>query len=500
MATVIELTGVHYAYPDGGHVLNGIDLPVSTGEATVIFGASGSGKSTLAYLFNGLIPHFFGGRLAGTVLVDGVDTRDVTVAELFSKVGLVLQNVDAQLFNSTVNNDLAFGLESLGLNATHIDRRIRDTATYLQIDHLLDRSPDSLSGGEKRMAAIASVLCLDPDVVVLDEPFSGLDWKATRTVRNHLLQIPRNGRSLILIEHRTRPFLKEADRCVIIEEGRLHFDGAPDPALKILDDLHLVPQYPAREKAGAAGDREPLLSVRDLTCRLGGREILNGVSLDLRRNEALAIVGENGAGKTTLIKHFNGLLKPSSGEVLFKNRSIRNFDPLARAARVGLCFQNPNDQFFKTDVRSEILAGLRRRDRFDEAWLRRVCSALKLDPLMARSPYRLSEGEKRRVALAAVVLMKPEVLILDEPTAGQDGRYKESLAGVLADIAAMGVTPVVVTHDLDFAQAVADRWIWMRQGQIQADGDPEKIRAELETFYADQAAFALDQASYENLQ
>jgi energy-coupling factor transport system ATP-binding protein len=488
LATVIELNRVHYAYPDAGRVLNGVDLSLARGGATVIFGPSGSGKSTLAYLFNGLIPHFFGGRLEGAVTVDGTDTRDVTVGDLFAKVGLILQNADAQLFNSTVSADIAFGLESLGLAAIEIQDRVRRVSEALQIQSLLNRAPDTLSGGEKRLAAIASILCLDPAVVVLDEPFAGLDWIGTRIVRQLLLQIPRQGRSLIIIEHRTRPFLGDADRCLVLSDGRLRFDGPANQAVDRFEDLRLVPRYPVHSIRKPLTPAEPIIAVRDLHCRMAGREILRGISLNFHQGQTLAIVGANGAGKTTLIKHLNGLLQPASGDVLFKGRSIRTLTPLQRAASVGLCFQNPADQFFKTDVQSELLAGPGQLGRVDDAGFRRICEALQLTPLLSRSPYRLSEGEKRRVSLGAVLLMQPEVMIMDEPTAGQDGRRKEDLAAILKDIVGMGVTPIVVTHDLDFAQAVADRWIWLCGGQVAADGPPHETRRELEAFYRKQAA------------
>jgi energy-coupling factor transport system ATP-binding protein len=479
LATAVELKRVGYAYPGCGPVLNGLDLALRTGQATVVFGAGGSGKSTLAYLLNGLIPHFFGGRLEGTVTVKGIDTRQASVTDLFSDVGLVLQNADAQLFNSTVAAELAFGLESMGLGTEEIGVRIRRTAADMGITHLLPRSPETLSGGEKRAVAIAAVLISDPEVVVLDEPFTGLDWNCTRVVGSLLKRIAQGGRTLLLIEHRVRPFLNEADRCLVIEGGRIEFDGTPATAAAVLAERHLVPQYAARTSAERQIDPEALLAVRRLTCRLEGSVVLDDVSLEIRSGQPLAIVGENGSGKTTLVKHCSGLLAPHSGEVLFKGKSIGSCTPPQRVARVGLCFQNPNDQFFKGDVHSELLAGVPSPAAADATWQQRILDALKLTPLLDRSPHRLSEGEKRRVALASVLLMRPAVLILDEPTAGLDGCMKEMLAGLLAQIVPMGVTPVVVTHDLDFAEATTDRWIWLQRGKIRSDGNPGCVRRQI---------------------
>jgi energy-coupling factor transporter ATP-binding protein EcfA2 len=479
LATVVELNRVRYRYPAAGWVLSDVGCRLPAGQSTLVLGASGSGKSTLAYLLNGLIPHFFGGTLEGSVVVCGRSTRESTTAELFQRVGLVLQNTDAQLFNATVEDDIAFGLESLGLPAADIEARIRRVSQTLGIEHLLGRTPETLSGGEQRLAALAAVLGLDPALVVLDEPFAGLDLAGTRIVRDILAGIPRRGKSLVLVEHRTRPFLEQADRCLIIDQGAVRFDGPPAAAGETLSDLHLVPHYPGRAGPSHAMPGQPVLTVRELCCRIGGADILERVSLTLHRGEAVAIVGENGAGKTTLVKHFNGLLEPAAGAVVYNGRSVRDLAPAARAAAVGLCFQNPNDQFFNADVRSEILAGPKRAGALDRPWFERICDTLDLRPLMERSPFRLSEGEKRRVALASVLVMRPEVLVLDEPTAGQDGRNKEALAGVLAALSDMGIVTVVVTHDLDFARCAADRWILLHAGRVIADGQPDTVHANL---------------------
>ncbi|UCH92692.1 MAG: ABC transporter ATP-binding protein, partial [Candidatus Aminicenantes bacterium] len=183
---MIRLSDVHYRYPASGWVLKGIDLSIDTGEYVFVCGASGSGKSTLGYLFNGLIPHFFGGTLEGSVEVAGADTKGQSVSALFSQVGLVLQNADAQLFNSTVEDEIAFGLESLGLPSSQIEENIRDISKTLQIEDLLNRSPMALSGGEKRLVTIACVLCLNPALLVLDEPYAHLDWEGVRRVREAL--------------------------------------------------------------------------------------------------------------------------------------------------------------------------------------------------------------------------------------------------------------------------------------------------------------------------
>jgi energy-coupling factor transport system ATP-binding protein len=359
LATRVDIKDIHYRYPGTEWILNGIDLAIDPGEYTVILGANGSGKSTLGYLFNGLVPHFFGGSLQGTVTVNGIDTKNSDVSELFSHVGLVIQNADAQLFNNTVENEIAFGLESLEISAGEIEKRITDLSAKLNIEDLLDRSPETLSGGEKRLVSIAAILCLSPSVLVLDEPYSNLDWKGIQRVRNLLLQIHSSGRNVVVIEQRMGRFLQDATHCLVVGQGKIRFEGSVDNAYRIMVNEHLVPHYPRRPRQNKLAAKDTILAVKDLSYAINGRSILKKISLEFKRNETVAIVGENGAGKTTLIKHFNGLLKAFEGEVLLHGEDIRRKSPADLAQRVGVCFQNPNDQFFKVNVRDELMVGPR---------------------------------------------------------------------------------------------------------------------------------------------
>lgn len=473
---MIRMQNVRYCYPgfDEGWTLREIDLSIEQGEYLLVCGASGSGKSTLAYLFNGLIPHFFEGTLEGSIDVEGVNTREKSVSDLFPHVGIVLQNSDAQLFNSTVENDIAFGLESLGLSGKEIDRRIQWIARKLVIEDLLGRSPMALSGGEKHLVSIASVLCLDPSIIVLDEPYAHLDWAGARRIQEALSTIHQMGKTVVVIEQRIGGFLDEATRCLIMGGGALLFDGSPKKALDVLVREGLLPRYPARKKRNRSEDGS-ILVARDLSHRIETKEVLKGVSLELRRGETAAVVGRNGSGKTTLIKHFNGLLRPSRGELTFAGEDIRRKTPLEMAAAVGLSFQNANDQFFKSRVRDELLVGSKILGKEDSRWIDELCDLFELKDLLDRSPYRLSEGQKKRVALASILVTRPELLILDEPTVGQDGRFREAMAGLITSFEERNITTLIITHDLEFAQAVADRWIVLHEGRVVADGSPHAI-------------------------
>ncbi len=471
---MIQLEDIHYRYPNTDWVLRGIDLSIAQGEYVVVSGTSGSGKSTLAYLFNGLIPHFFGGTLKGSVRVNQVHTAKSSVAHLFGDVGLVLQNADAQLFNSTVENEIAFGLESLGVPGPKIQEKVLETARMLNIEDLLDRTPTMCSGGEKRLVSIAAILCLDPGVVVLDEPFANLDWAGIKRVREVLSQIHGKGKTVIVVEQQLGAFLGDSTRCLIMDQGKIRFDGRPESALDVLISEHLVPQYPVKKRRSPQ-DKPPLLAARDLSCRIQGKEVLKGVSLELKMGETVALIGRNGAGKTTLVKHLNGLLRPERGEVVLLGKGIRGKTPAQISGQIGLSFQNPNDQFFKSRVEDELRVGPKMLGGPQDGWIEELCHLFDLDPLLDRSPYRLSEGQKKRVAISSILTMRPKLLVLDEPTVGQDGRFKETLARLLAVLEERGLTTLIVTHNLGFARATADRWMVMHEGGLVAQGSPHDL-------------------------
>jgi energy-coupling factor transport system ATP-binding protein len=454
--------------------LEGIDLSIDREEYIYICGANGSGKSTLGYLFNGLIPHFFGGTLKGSVFVKGIDTQERRVSDFLSLVGLVFQNADAQLFSSTVEEEIVFGLENLGLPPQEMDARIKEISEMIHIEDLLDRTPMSLSGGEKRLVAIASVLCLNPSILLLDEPYANLDWEGIHRVSRVLKDIHMKGKSVVVIEQRVTGIMHDTTRCIVMDRGKILFDGAPEEANDLLIKVNLVPQYKKRDKPKKIG-LVPILEAQGVTYHVEEKTILGGVSFEIKTGEAVAIVGKNGSGKTTLIKHFNGLLRPAEGTVCFQGEEVRGKVPSEMAVELGLSFQNPNDQFFKNNVGEELLAGPKAVGKEDRAWIDEVIDIFDLHGLLDRSPFRLSEGEKKRVSVSSILVMAPKLLILDEPTIGQDGRFREILAHVLSDLEDRGFTIIIVTHDLDFAKAATDRWIVLLDGKVVGDGLPEDL-------------------------
>lgn len=485
-------------------VLHDLNLRIEAGEYLLLAGASGSGKSTLCRALNGLIPHFYGGVMEGQVKVANLDTRDSTVSELFAHVGMIFQSPAAQLFSETVAQELVFGLENLGLPRREIGRRLEESTEIVGIGHLLDRNPHQLSGGEQQLVAIAAAIALRPQLIVLDEPYASLDPANVRRVRSALARIHQRGTTILISEHRLQHVVPDVDRMVVLDRGHVVLDGPPRAVLAgditsfalnpptvvqiaktmglsdipltieefkdIVDRLALPLELKSAPPPARICGEPPVLQAEDLSFSFNKTPVLRGINLTLYPGECLALVGANGSGKTTLIKHFNGLYRPSRGRVLVFNQDTRRTKTSRLASHVGLAFQNANDQFFRFQVREEIEVGARALGRYDEQWLGELTTLFRLEPLLERPPYRLSEGEKKRVAFASALAARPEILVLDEPTTGQDWPFRQSLGEFLRDLQARGQTVVLVTHDLEFAEQYACRWVLLAGGEILTNG------------------------------
>ena len=511
---VVETERLGYAYrqEDANLAIDGVDLRVAAGEYLLLSGASGSGKSTLCRTFNGLIPHFYGGRLHGEVRIAGKSTSGQSVADLFDRVGMVFQNPEIQLFNSSVAREIAFGLESLGLPRAVIEERIFTAAKMLNLSALLERNPQELSGGEQQLVAIAAVLAISPQLLVLDEPYANLDSAGVRRVRAALKAIHQKGVGVVISEHRLSCAVPDVQRMVSLHRGRIVLDGTPAQMLtQSIEDFGLELPLPVRVGRRLELPRLPLsveelqsmeltfplpadlqavpsalppaaadivLEVERVSFDLDGAPILRDVSFTLHRGESLAIVGANGAGKTVLLKHLNGLYRPTRGNIRVMGRETCRDKVSQLARQVGIAFQNPNSQFFKLTVWDEILVGPRALGLYDEAWLRELVRLFRLEPLLRRPPYRLSDGEKKRVAFAAALAHRPAILALDEPTAGQDWHFRSILGNLLAELRTQGQAMLLVTHDLPFAEQHAHRWIMLTDGRVVAEGAPWAVMAD----------------------
>ncbi|UCE55282.1 MAG: energy-coupling factor ABC transporter ATP-binding protein [Desulfobacterales bacterium] len=504
-----------YAKSKEHRALDNINLEIKPDEFLLVCGASGSGKSTLCRTFNGLIPHFYEGKLQGQVFVAGESTTGQSVAGLSAQVGMVFQNAEAQLFNRTVELEIAFSLESLGIPRAQIKKRIAETVEMMGIEEFLPRNPHELSTGEQQLVSIVAILATNPQIIVLDEPYANLDHVNVRRVRAALNMIHKRQKGIVICEHRLPQTVNDVQRMVGLQRGHIVLNGTPDKVLqRDIEQFDLetplsarigrqlrLPNLPLdvptlKKDAPAISyptDLKPnllqsvpsgsslILEVENVSFKLDNTKILRDISFALRVGECLAVVGANGAGKTTLLKHLNGLLRPSNGQIRVMGQDTSKSKVSDLARYVGIAFQNPDNQFFKLTVWDEIRIGAKVLGRYDESWLQELVELFGLKPLLNRSPYQLSGGEKKRVAFAGALACKPKILALDEPTAGQDLNFRRVLGEVLAHLRKMGQAVFLVTHDLSFAEQQAHRWLLLSKGQIIADGSPWEVMADANT-------------------
>jgi energy-coupling factor transporter ATPase len=529
--SIVEVKDLCYTYPNASVLaLNKINLSINPGEFIVLTGPSGCGKTTFCRCLNGLIPHFYNGTLTGDVIVSGLFTKNHEIVDLAQTVGMIFQNPDNQIFALTVEKDVAFGLENLGIPKDKMINEI-DWATKLTgIYNLKERGTHELSGGQKQRLTIASVLAMHPKIIVMDEPTSFLDPLGAETIFEVLNILNKEkGITIILIEHRMDLAVKYADRIIVFDEGKIVNDGKPfeifnaeetrllgigipkilnlakrlsqkginvDSPLKYEDLYELL--KPKIQKINIANDlknsinyndftgiyqNKPIIKVENISFSYPGVEALKDVSLTIHEGEYVAIMGENGAGKTTLVKHFNGLLRPKKGKVLLNDVDILKTSVASLAQKIGLVFQSPDDQLFAEDVKEEISFALRNFGYNENVINQRVDWALNLLDIMKykdTSPFILSGGERKRVALASVLAWNPQVLVLDEPTIGQDHGQKEKLKHFLNQLCTQGKTVVIVTHDVEFVAESQPRIILMAKGSIHADGSTRDIMSKPE--------------------
>ena len=451
--------------------LAGVGFSVRAGEGVLVRGPSGSGKSTLCRALVGLVPHTTPGRMDGTVRIAGRETRETAVNALAPAIGMVFQDPDTQLFSSTVEDELAFGLEQLGADEGAMEEAVETVVGWLGLGRLRHRPIDALSWGERQRVAIAATLAARPAVLVLDEPLSGLDAGSAAALVATLAALRKGtGLAVIVAEHRTELLGPLVDRELVLDEGRLVADG--------------LASSPAEVKPGAAAsvpysppESAPSVEVRDLCFRYPGhaRRVLDGFELSLHPGEVTVLAGSNGSGKSTLLRMLVGLLRPERGTVAVRGRPIAD-RPVAEIAReVGVLFQGSDYQLFAESIAEEIAFAPRNLGVGEaEAMGRtaRAMEALGLDRIPpGASPLSLSVGERQRVAIASVLAMETPVLALDEPTLGLDRERKEGLARLLRALARSGRTVLVATHDRGFADACADREVTMAGGAIAGDAD-----------------------------
>lgn len=438
---MLRAKDISFRYPQEGHGLSPVSLNVEPGKIMLVTGPSGCGKSTLARCLMGLIPHLYHGEISGEVWLNGYRTDEVPMWQLAEKAGMVFQNPAAQMLTPTVEDEIIFGLENLGLAHDEITSRLETALTDFNLTHMRSRNPQTLSGGEQQRLALAAILARQPDALILDEPLSMLDTTAATELIAYLQKFAASGKALVMFEHRHE-----------------YLDGLPELHHIALDGKDREIDFPS---ANLSARENFKLNIDQLHVRLGKREVIHNLDLETNSGQIVAIVGRNGVGKTTLLRSLAGLQK--HGGSVKVTTSNGNEQP-----NFGIAFQNPDLQMFNASVRDEMLYRLPNPNMDYFHWL---LSALGLERYENTPPLLLSEGEKKRVALGLVLMRQPaHGLLLDEPSLGQDQLHKTILIQLLRTLADAGQLVMMTTHDLTLASR-ADRLILLGPGgEVIADG------------------------------
>lgn len=522
MEPIIEFKDYSFKYRSQVEpTLLDINLSIYPGEKVLIVGPSGSGKSTLAHCINGLVPFSFTGESTGSLKIEGQEPKELGLFGLSKLVGTVLQDTDGQFIGLTVAEDVAFSMENDCIAQDEMFERVDRVAKTVDITDLLDHAPNALSGGQKQRVSMAGVIVDDVDILLFDEPLANLDPATGKRAIDLIDRIhKKNNTTILIIEHRLEDALyRDVDRIVVVGDGRIVADVRPDelltgPVLKeqgIREPLYItalkyagcridkadLPQHiesmnllPYKEKVRNWYDkvqltkktpnREPALEIRDLSFSYTpGQPVLSHIDFSIFRGEMVALVGKNGAGKSTLASLICGFMQPDQGEIYLNGDNLAGYSIKERGEKIGLVMQSPNQMISKPMIYDEVALGLRVREVAEETIKERVFETLKICGLY---PFRnwpvsaLSFGQKKRVTIASILVMNPEVLILDEPTAGQDFRHYTEIMEFLRRIhEKLGITIIMITHDMHLMLEYTDRAIVIADGKMLADDTPAHI-------------------------
>ncbi|MFF2016928.1 ABC transporter ATP-binding protein [Paenibacillus sp. NPDC058177] len=528
---MIRFDNYSCTYSSGKPMLHQLNLNITPGEFVFVTGPSGGGKSTLCFSINGLIPHETeGSTYQGSVTVDGNRVQDVYPNDLVSVVGTVLQDPEWQLVRGTVKEELTFALENMGFPAEEIDRRLEEVVERVEIQSLLLRSTLDLSGGQKQRVAIAACLMTKPKVIVLDEPTAELDPLGKEMVLETIRQLHQEwGYTIVFVDHNLDVSMPYVDRVIVVAEGEIVADAPPNRlydeplvrewlpmpqvielarklGVKIEDEQHrdcdplsveelrkalynrgvVRPEPPRQEsdrmsEGGVTPDGETLLELKNITFRYRKQEdemTIKPLNLKIGRGEFAAVIGRNGAGKSTLCKLITGLLKPHGGEMLIHGKPSSEYRADQRARHIGFVFQNPDYQFVRRTVYDEVAYGLSVQklpaSEIEERVMK-VTKLLQIDKYLEEHPHFLSRGERRRVAIASILVMQPEVIILDEPTTGLDSVRCREMMDYIAELWRQGHTIIMLTHDMRVVADYIPRTIVLSQGQIVWDAPTREV-------------------------
>lgn len=522
----IAVRDFSFSYQNSGSwQLSNVTLEVARGERLAIMGATGAGKSTLAMSLNGLIPHHHEGQTSGEVVIDGLSTIDHDVVEIVRRVGLVMQDPETQITGQTALDDAAVGPANFGLPREVVIQRATSALELVGMAELLDRDTTRMSGGQKQRLVVAGVIAMDSRILVLDEPTSELDPQGTAEVFEIVRRLSADdAKTIVLIEHEPELIAGWASRLVVLDGGRVVFDGTPGGFFGdqlLLDATGLrAPQVAEAAISLSNADRYagavPITLAEAITVlprwesdlaaeRLlptmvehrapiietiglghvypGGVVALSGVTVSVSAGEFVAVLGRNGAGKTTFARHLNGLLRPTSGELFIAGKAAVDKQVSELASSVGYVFQNPDHQIFANSVRDEVGYGLKNLGWDSDRTAERVDAVLEqvgMRNLADKHPFMLGKGQRQRLAVASVLALEPQVLVIDEPTTGQDWQGARAMMSLVRELNEAGHTIMMITHDMALVAEHARRALVFADGSLIADADPHELFSDAE--------------------
>ena len=474
--------------------IQNINLSLQAGQVTLLAGSSGCGKTTLMRCINGLIPHSYRGEMRGEILIHGQSVRGMGLSQISTHVGTLLQDPERQILGTYVLNEVCFGLESMGMSREEMLPRAYKALERLHILHLKDKETFYTSGGEKQKVALAGVLAMEPDILLLDEPLASLDPASAREALLAFRELADEGLSIMIVEHRVEDVLAiHPEKVLYMDDGKITYNGDSDGLMDAVDYNRIklpAPVVARRAKSHPVLDfqptvpiidpqSQPLVSFQDVRFQYkqDTPEVLHGINLDIRAGEVIAILGHNGCGKTTTVKHALGLLKPSSGKVLLEGVDSKKSTVATAAKTIGYVFQSPSQMLFAATVREELAYGPKNlgfKPAQVEENVNWAIETVHLEEELPTPPLALSFGQQKRVSIASVLSMRSRVLMMDEPTAGQDYWNYQSFMSTILQTPGFDAI-VFITHDLDLALIFANRVVVLFGGEIVADGHPQEV-------------------------